>query len=199
MSTRARRAGRRTWVYVGDPRRKTSCVIWGQPRPGRWADWAVVHSAHAYEVTCLLKLPTERSLQWDLPWRAEIPREIQGGQRGADLIAGDVVYAFYSRPSHAVKIGRTTDLLRRWSKLEAESGQLRQLIGARVSHRKRNGAADTTRSPATHKTIPATNRPNDQGKGIRPGSPVALAERRAQRRALDHLDAGRSCLKRWAS
>lgn len=126
MSTRARRPGRRTWVYLG---LQTSCVIWGQQRSfGRWGQWDVVHRAFAYEMTCLLKLPSERDLQRSLPWQDEIPREIRLGQRMADFVAGDVVYALYSRPSHAVKIGRTTNVLHRWAKLENESGQLRQLL-----------------------------------------------------------------------
>lgn len=127
MRYSARRPGRRAWVDLGP---RTSSVIWGKPGSfGRWGQWDVVHRAFAFEVTCLLKLPTERAMQSLPPSQTELPREVQLGLRLAELVAGDVVYAFYSRAGHSVKIGRTTNLLRRWAKLETESGQLRQLLG----------------------------------------------------------------------
>lgn len=126
MRTRARRPGRRTWVYLGA---QTSCVIWGQQRPfGRWSHWDVAHRAFSYEMTCVLKLPSDRDLRNMQEWDDGLSRDVRLGLNIADLVRGDVAYTFYSRPSHAVKIGRTTDILRRWAKLENESGQLRQLL-----------------------------------------------------------------------
>lgn len=118
------RSGQRTWVYLGAHRGSSPCAVWGMMVRGRrWDTWALQQTLRAYDMGCYLKLPSR------LPPRlTEPPRDEVVGSRVSWLLTGDVVYALYSRESHAIKIGRTTDIRRRWVKLEHESGQLRQLV-----------------------------------------------------------------------
>ena len=128
---RVAQSGRRTWVYV-DPHRRHSCVVWGGPRPfGGWDPWAVSHGFSAFEATCY----RNRSMYADRidGDRTAAARAFERVLASHDLVPGrvapgDVVYAFYSHESKSVKVGRTTDLHRRWKKLEHESGQMRQLV-----------------------------------------------------------------------
>ncbi len=113
---RSARPGRRTWAYL-DPTRQTALVVWGRPRrSGRWDEWAPAMSAGAYQVNCYRRAASEADRAGDLA--RSLTRRVDG----------DVAYAFYSHPAKQIKVGRTTDLRRRWAKLENESGQLRQLL-----------------------------------------------------------------------
>jgi len=114
----AKRPGRRTWVYLGR-HADGSCVVWNRRRN----QWCVEQQLSAYHMTCVLKhgrRPTSRL--------GELPRDMRIGLDTAQLLSGDVVYAFYSKALHAIKIGRTTDVIKRWAQLENSSGELRQLL-----------------------------------------------------------------------
>ena len=124
--------GRRSFVYVNG---RAACVIWGRRKGSAWRSWDAVHTFSAFQMSCYRKLPQvggRRDRNGDPTW------EVACGQSVARLVGGDdissasrssdVVYAFYSHESRCVKIGRTSDLLRRWTKLEHESGQRRQLL-----------------------------------------------------------------------
>lgn len=117
--------GRRAWVYL-DSRRRFTSVVWGRKRQfGRWDMWDVLAGVCAFDSNCYLKVMTS-GLRQDR--HGELTLVSERGAAVKRLLTGDVVYAFYSRESNLIKIGRTTDLRRRWVKLENEAGQLRQLV-----------------------------------------------------------------------
>jgi hypothetical protein len=76
----------------------------------------------AYELTCLRRLSPNAVLESDSSREGRIGHELM------DLVRGDVVYAFYAKSTHRVKIGRTTNLPDRWRRIEMASGALSQLL-----------------------------------------------------------------------
>lgn len=105
--------GRRVWKSFGD---YASCLVFGlSTGDGRWKQWDFSHAFSAYEM--------------NLYRRGEVRGE--AGRRAtavAESMTSPIAYAFYARESEQVKIGRTTNLLARWTKLENESGSHRQLL-----------------------------------------------------------------------
>lgn len=129
---RASVSGRRTFVYVAG---RAACVMWGRRKGSAWGHWDAQHTFSAYDMTCYRKLPQigdRRDRHGDLTWDAQcgqaVARLVDGGDLPLGNRASSIVYAFYSHENRCVKIGRTSDLLRRWTKLEHESGQRRQLL-----------------------------------------------------------------------
>lgn len=109
---RQSRNGRRVWVYLG---RGVSCAVWTCRGPhGRVV---LTSGVRAYDINCYRRMSN-----------AQADLEVDRGRQVARLVSGNVVYAFYCRSAHAVKIGRTTDIRKRWAQLENQSGQVRQLL-----------------------------------------------------------------------
>lgn len=124
----APRPGRRARTYL-DAGRRVSFVTWGAPRPfGRWDTWGLAASAGAYQMNCFRRLPDFKDR---LAWAPDGSREHRDARLAAaidELVSGDIAYAFCNNSAQLIKIGRTTNLRRRWAKLENESGDLRQLL-----------------------------------------------------------------------
>lgn len=93
----------------------SSGVIWRRDRK-------LLRRVTAYELTCLRRLSPKAALEYDPP------RDVMIGHGLRDLVQGDVCYAFYAKPTHKVKLGRTTSLPERWRQLELSSGMLLQLM-----------------------------------------------------------------------
>lgn len=111
--------GRRTFVYLHAD--ISAAVLHGHT--GRVATY------RAYEMTCARKLAiNERRWRSDTTPPATAARELRIGRTIASRVTGDVCYAFYSKTSNAIKIGRSTDVLRRWPRLETASGMPLQLL-----------------------------------------------------------------------
>lgn len=91
----------------------SSGVVW---RPDR----KLQRGLSAYELTCIRNMSVRT-----LDVRSH---QAETGKRLQPLLAGDVCYAFYAKPTSKVKIGRTTDLPARWRRLETGSGMLLQLL-----------------------------------------------------------------------
>jgi hypothetical protein len=100
-------AARRSWIAL-DNRTNTRCIV-------KSADGPVLARLAAYQLAAVRK---RRPTRFD-----EVTAE-----RVKSLLSGSCCYAFYAKPSHAVKIGLASDVLKRWSELEHRSGMLLQLL-----------------------------------------------------------------------
>jgi hypothetical protein len=104
---------RRSWVAF-DKNANARCVV-------RSADGPVLARLGAYELACVKK-------------RRPTPADQKVAERVVDLLSGNCCYAFYAKPSHAVKIGLTSNVLKRWSELEHRSGMPLQLLMVWKTH-----------------------------------------------------------------
>lgn len=116
MAVRNNHGGRRAHVLIG---RDSRCVILDEKH-------RVMRRVTAYEATCLRMMPA-KSARTDFRGNP-INREASIGMELMQLIKGDVCYAFYAKPTHSVKIGRSANLIQRWMSLEATAGMLLQLL-----------------------------------------------------------------------
>lgn len=106
---------RRTWVYLNGSPGGVALAVWTR------REASLVHAFTSYEVRCFREMRRHQR-------RDSVTRELELAESIHRLVSGDVCYAFYSRRSSMVKLGRTTSLLDRWSKLETSSGSLLQLL-----------------------------------------------------------------------
>ena len=108
-------ARRRSWVALD--RFNTRCVV-------KSAGGEVLARIGAYELACFKRCGTRRVERLvSEPTQQEVVTE-----RVAKLLSGNCCYAFYAKPSHAVKFGLASNVLRRWSELEHGSGMPLQLL-----------------------------------------------------------------------
>jgi hypothetical protein len=110
--------GRRNWVLL-DSRAGTRCVVVS-------ADGQVADRLGAYALTCVRKRELLRCN--DRFAGGPLPHNEMTAKRVENLLSGSCCYAFYAKPTHAVKIGRAADVLRRWSEIEHGSGMPIQLL-----------------------------------------------------------------------
>lgn len=61
------------------------------------------------------------------PWVGPATRLDRAAFRVRETLSGDCCYAFHCRAVGLVKLGRTSDIWRRWAKLETEGGRALQL------------------------------------------------------------------------
>lgn len=131
--------GRRVWVYL-DRHRNVPCAVWTSHGPHGRA--VLTRTLRAFDMSCYRRLHNGMT-----------EREAERGRRVAQFVTGNVVYAFYCRGSHSIKIGRTTDIQKRWAQLENQSGQLRQLIAVWKCPDPRMLEHDLHRRWLEHRTI----------------------------------------------
>ena len=62
-----------------------------------------------------------------LPYSSPTHR-VRTGRRVRKALAGACCYGFYCKSTELVKLGRTSDVFRRWAKLETDGGRLLQLV-----------------------------------------------------------------------
>lgn len=106
---------RRNWVSLDG--RSTRCIV---------LDDNGVQRLSAYQLTAVRATTEIDRRRWSNA--SALPHEQQVAQRIHPLFAGNCCYAFYCKATDLVKLGRTGNLLRRWSKLETEGGRLLQLV-----------------------------------------------------------------------
>jgi Meiotically up-regulated gene 113 len=110
---------RRSWISLNGYG-NTRCVV-------KFADGTDIARLGAYELTCVKKRELIR--RGNDPWAVgPLPHDVVTAKRVAHLLSGNCCYAFYAKPTHAVKIGWATNLLRRWSEHEHGSGMPLQLL-----------------------------------------------------------------------
>ena len=107
---------RRNWISLDG--RSTRCVV---------LDDNGVHRLSAYQLTVTRATTAIDRRRWSNT-HSPLPYEQQMAQRIHPLFVGSCCYAFYCKSTNLVKLGRTGNLLQRWSKLETEGGRLLQLV-----------------------------------------------------------------------
>lgn len=120
-------------AFVHLDKRLTRCVV-------LTSDHTATHKFSAFEISAARKA-TAYDLR-AMRSRTELRDKSDSiALRTRDALEkGDCCYAFYCKPTHQVKLGRTGDLFGRWSKLETEAGRLLQLLA--VWHTDTPGAAE---------------------------------------------------------
>lgn len=136
---RVERRGRRVWVYLDKPR-SVPCAIW--TCQGSHSGFQLARTVCSFDVNCY------RRLHSGMP-----ELEAERGRQLEQFVTGDVVYAFYGRATHSVKVGRTTNLRKRWAVLENQSGDLRQLLSVWQSPDSRKLEHDLHQRWLEHRTM----------------------------------------------
>lgn len=107
---------RRSWIALDA--RSTRCIVLN-------CDGKMVHRLTAYELTT-----ARNASAYDL--RAEHytlgPHKLETARRIRQTLRAECCYAFYCKATDSVKLGRTTNIFKRWAHLENQGGRLLQLV-----------------------------------------------------------------------